>query len=207
MVASKNEDKVAEIESVLGTQGLVGEIVRDLAWPDVEESGATLEENALLKARNVVLATGIAALADDTGLEVDALGGRPGVQTARFAGPSATYQDNVTMLLRVMDGMWNRRAAFRTVVALIWPDGRELVAEGRLEGAIATAPRGRFGFGYDPIFEVDHRTLAQLPPESKNDLSHRARALRALVAQVSALDRETSLSDPSTQSGRLGPPG
>lgn len=184
VVASKNPDKVSEIESLLEGTGLVTEIVRGLDWADVEETGATLEDNAALKERAVVEATGLPVLADDTGLEVDALGGNPGVNTARFAGPSATYAENVARMLEVMAGSVDRSARFRTVVALGFPDGVEIVAEGVLEGRIAEEPRGAGGFGYDPVFEVDGRTLAEMTPEEKNELSHRARAIRALVEVV-----------------------
>ena len=187
VVASKNEDKVGEIEAVLVEQGLVGEIIRGLTWNDIEETGATLEENALLKARTVMAATGLPALADDTGLEVSSLGGAPGVQTARFAGPTATYNENVVKMLETMAGVSDRRATFRTVIALAWPDGNELTAEGQLEGTIATDPRGEFGFGYDPIFEVGQQTLGELEIEEKNKLSHRAQAVKALASQLRAL--------------------
>jgi XTP/dITP diphosphohydrolase len=184
VVASKNPDKVSEIESLLEGTGLVTEIVRGLEWDDVEETGSTLEENARLKARAVVEATGLPVLADDTGLEVDALGGEPGVNTARFAGESASYAENVTRMLQVMGGRDQRSARFRTVVALGFPDGVEIVAEGTLEGRITEEARGADGFGYDPVFEVDGKTLAEMTPEEKNALSHRARAIRALVEAV-----------------------
>lgn len=181
VIASKNLDKVAEIEQILVGAGVVGEVMRGLDWSDVDETGATLEENALLKARAVVIATGLPALADDTGLEVEALDGAPGVHTARFAGPNATYQDNVTKMLEVMAGVVDRDATFRTVMAVAWPDGREMVAEGSLDGRIASGARGRGGFGYDPIFAVEHKTLAEMSSEEKNQISHRARSLRALI--------------------------
>ncbi len=184
VVASKNPDKVREIEELLEPIGLVGEIVRGLDWPDIAETGETLEENALLKAHGVTDATGLPAIADDTGLEVDALGGAPGVRTARFAGPSATYADNVARMLDVMAGVDDRKARFRTVVALTFPDGVEVVANGALEGTITLEPRGAGGFGYDPIFEVDGRTLAEMGPEEKNELSHRSRAVRALATNL-----------------------
>ena len=180
-VASKNPDKLREIEELLAPTGLATEIVGGLDWPDVEETGETLTENALIKGRAVTEATGLPVLADDTGLEVDALGGEPGVRTARFAGPEASYADNVARLLEVMEGVTDRRARFRTVVALVFPSGEEIVAEGVLEGVITTEPRGSGGFGYDPVFEVEGRTLAEMPAEEKNRLSHRARAIRALV--------------------------
>lgn len=186
VVASKNPDKISEIEEVLRDTDLADEIVRGLDWPDVEETGATLAENALLKARAVVDATGLPALADDTGLEVSALDGAPGVHTARFAGSGARYEDNVAKLIEVLDGHSDRSARFRTVVALKFPDGVEIVSEGDLEGVIAQRPRGRRGFGYDPVFEVDGRTLAEMDVEEKNSLSHRARAIRALAENLGA---------------------
>lgn len=184
VVASKNPDKIAEIESVLGAAGLDVEIVRGLDWPDVDETEATLEANALLKARAVMTATGLPAVADDTGLEVDALGGAPGVVTGRYAGPEATYADNVARLLADLEGVADRRATFRTVVALVTPEGDEVVCEGRLPGHIARAPRGNFGFGYDPVFEIDGLTLGEMRTEQKNRVSHRARALRSLATMI-----------------------
>jgi XTP/dITP diphosphohydrolase len=184
VVASKNPDKIIEIESVLVRERLVDEIVRGLSWDDVHETEATLEGNALLKARAVASATGLPALADDTGLEVVALGGDPGVHTARFAGPQASYAENVEKMLALLDGVEDRRATFRSVVALVWPGGSELIAEGRLEGNIALEARGTFGFGYDPIFEVGGVTLAEIGPEAKATMSHRAMALRALAGML-----------------------
>jgi len=180
VIASKNPDKIREIEDVLEPMGLAEEIVRGLDWPDVEETGETLEENALIKAQAVVEATGLPSIADDTGLEVEALAGEPGVHTARFAGPDATYDDNVNRMLKIMDGVDNRAARFRTVVALVFPDGVENLAEGSVEGVITEIRRGSGGFGYDPVFEVNERTLAEMTAGEKNELSHRARALRAL---------------------------
>ena len=184
VVASKNQDKVREMEAVLLGLGLVGEIVTDLRWPDVEETESTLEGNALLKARAVATATGLPALADDTGLEVDALGGAPGVRSARYAAESASYADNVRALLDRLDGERHRSARFRTVMALVIPDGREIVAEGVLEGTIINEPRGDSGFGYDPVFDVDGRTLAEFGAKEKNAISHRGRALRALAQKL-----------------------
>lgn len=186
VVASKNPDKIAEIEEVLRGTNLTDEIVRDLDWPDVEETGSTLEENALLKGRVVVEATGLPVLSDDTGLEVDALDGAPGVHTARFAGPEGRYEDNVAKLLEAMKDRNDRSARFRTVVALVFPDGAEIVAEGSVEGVITERPRGERGFGYDPVFAVGGRTLAEMSLDEKNQLSHRARAIRALVEMVGA---------------------
>ncbi len=182
VVASHNPDKVVEIEEIL--DGLFGGLVRGLSWPEVVETGATLEENARLKARAVAGYSGLPSLADDTGLEVDALNGQPGVETARFSGPDATYQSNVDCLLEVLAGVDDRRARFRTVVVLAYPDGREIMAEGVLDGSIATSPRGSGGFGYDPIFEVAGRTLAEMDSKNKNMISHRSRAIRALAAAL-----------------------
>jgi XTP/dITP diphosphohydrolase len=184
VIASRNDDKVSEIESVLTHAGVADSVVRGLDWPEVEETGATLEENALLKARVVADVTGLPALGDDTGLEVTALGGRPGVRTARYAGESATYEDNYRKLLLEMSGIESREACFRTVVALVFPDGTEIVASGQVDGLIADEPRGSFGFGYDPVFEVAGKTLGEIPEEEKNQMSHRARALRSLLTEL-----------------------
>lgn len=185
VVASKNPDKIAEVESVLARLGIVGEIVRGLEWPDVDETEPTLEGNALLKARAVAEVTGFVAIADDTGLEVDALGGAPGVISARYAGPDATYQDNVDKLLAELNGVGERSARFRTVIAVIAPDGREWSAEGTVEGVITTVPRGTYGFGYDPVFEVDGRTLGEMSQSEKSRISHRARALESIAELLS----------------------
>lgn len=184
VVASKNPDKISEIEEILRSLSLTDEIVRGLDWPDIEETGRTLQENALIKARAVAEFTGLPVVADDTGLEVDGLGGGPGVKTARYAGPGASYEDNVVRLLASMEGVEDRTAQFRTVVALVMPDGVEVTAEGSVEGVITKERRGGGGFGYDPVFEVDGQTLAEMPAEDKNALSHRARALRALAASL-----------------------
>ena len=181
VVASKNADKVKEMETLLVGGQVIGEVVGGLDWPDVIEDAPTLEGNALLKARAVASATGLAAIADDTGLEVDALDGSPGVHTARFSGPHATYRSNVAALLSALEGVEDRTARFRTVVVAILEDGREVLAEGVLDGEITTAPSGSGGFGYDPIFAVGDRTLAEMGEEEKNRISHRARAIRALA--------------------------
>lgn len=184
VVASKNEDKLGEIEAVLLRLGLVTEIVVGLEWPDIEETEATLEGNALLKARAVAAATGLPSLADDTGLEVAALDGAPGVRSARLAGEQASYSDNVRALLIQLVGLADRSARFRTVMALVIPGRQEIVAEGVLEGTIIDEPRGDSGFGYDPIFDVGGRTLAELAAAEKNAISHRGRALRALADKL-----------------------
>ena len=186
VVASQNPDKIVEIEQVLAAAGLVGEIVTGLEWPEVIEDAPTLEGNALLKARSVCAATGLAAIADDTGLEVDALLGAPGVYTARFSGPGATYDTNVSALLSALDGVEERGAKFRTAVALVTPDGDEWTAIGELLGAITTERRGEGGFGYDPVFEVEGRTLSEIGVVEKNTISHRARAILALADLLQA---------------------
>jgi XTP/dITP diphosphohydrolase len=186
VVASKNPDKIAEVEEVLAELGLVREIVRGLEWPDVDETEPTLVGNALLKARAVRRATGLAAVADDTGLEVDALGGDPGVHTARYAGPAASYSDNVAKLLAEMEGVKRRSARFRTAVALVLESGTEVTVEGVVEGEITTERRGDGGFGYDPIFSVAGRTFAEMGNAEKHRVSHRALALRALAAALVA---------------------
>ncbi len=188
--ASANPDKVAEIAEVLG-DGVVL-LPRPASIPDVVEDAPTLEGNARLKAVALATATGRPALADDTGLEVDALGGAPGVRSARFAGEEATYGDNVAKLLGEMAGVaWpGRTARFRTVAMVGWPDGSTVQAEGLCEGAIATEPRGDQGFGYDPLFvpaEGDGRTFAEMTAEEKHAISHRGRAFRALAARLRPL--------------------
>ncbi|MFH1331383.1 MAG: RdgB/HAM1 family non-canonical purine NTP pyrophosphatase [Actinomycetota bacterium] len=182
VAATKNADKVREVRAVLALVAPGVELVEGADWPDVEESGDTLAKNALLKARAVAAATGLPALADDTGLEVVALGGAPGVLTARYAGPEAGYAANRRALLAALEGVADRRACFRTVVALVVPGGEEVLAEGVLEGQITTAERGSGGFGYDSVFEVAGQTLAEMGEDAKNRISHRARALYALAA-------------------------
>jgi XTP/dITP diphosphohydrolase len=156
------------------------------AAPDVEETGSTLEENARIKARALADAFGLRAVADDTGLEVDALNGAPGVYSARYAGERASYADNVVKLLGELEGVYPplRTARFTTVAIARGPDGREVVARGEVEGLIAALPRGGAGFGYDPVFvpvEGDGRSLAELTPDEKHAVSHRGRAFRALA--------------------------
>jgi XTP/dITP diphosphohydrolase len=184
VIASANRDKAAEMRRVL-TPLLDADLLdRPTDIPDVEETGDTLEENALLKARAVMEATGLPAIADDTGLEVVALGGAPGVYTARFAGEGASYADNVAKILRDLNGVADRRARFRAVAAVAFPDGRVLIAEGAMDGEISADPRGENGFGYDPVFipaEGDGRTFAEMSSDEKHATSHRGRSLRALA--------------------------
>ncbi len=185
VLATANPHKTEEMRAVLG--GLDVELLsRPAHVPDVEESDVTLEGNALLKARAIVAATGHAAIADDTGLFVEVLGGRPGVCSARYAGENATYDENVTKLLDELSDVDDaaRGAVFRTVVCVAYPSGASLCVQGALPGRITRERRGTNGFGYDPVFEPsdsDGRTLAELTPDEKNANSHRSRALRALV--------------------------
>ena len=189
VVASANPDKAREIRGLLGGVDGVELLPRPESVPEVEETGTTLVENARLKARALMEATGTAAVVDDTGLEVEALDGAPGVYSARFAGEHATYADNVSKLLRELAARGatapeRRRASFRTVALVAYPDGSELVADGEVRGTIAAAPRGDGGFGYDPVFVPDGgdgRSFAELTPEEKHALSHRGRAFRRLA--------------------------
>jgi XTP/dITP diphosphohydrolase len=184
VLASANPDKAAEIAAILDG---VEVLPRPAGVPDVEETGGTLEDNARLKAAALVAATGHAAVADDTGLEVIALGGAPGVFSARYAGEDATYADNVAKLLVALEGEVDRRARFRTVAIALLPDGREVVAEGVVEGRITTERWGSGGFGYDPVFAPygsDGRTFAQMTAAEKNAISHRGRAFRALAERL-----------------------
>jgi XTP/dITP diphosphohydrolase len=183
VLATANLDKAAEIAAILTGHELVS---RPDGVPNVDETERTLEGNALLKARALAEATGEPAVADDTGLEVDALGGAPGVFSARFAGAGASYADNVAKLLRELDGVApeKRTARFRTVAAVAWPDGRTLIADGAVDGVIEVEPRGVNGFGYDPLFvpdEGDGRTFAEMSSDEKHAVSHRGRAFRALA--------------------------
>ncbi len=186
-MASANPDKVAEIAELMAD---VAEILpRPADIPDVVEDQDTLVGNARLKAVAIATATGMPAIADDTGLEIDALDGAPGVYTARFAGENATYADNVAKTLQVLDGVptSERTARFRTVAILGYPDGREIIAEGVVEGQIALEASGADGFGYDPIFvpsESGGLTFAQMSSTDKHAISHRGRAFRSLKAQL-----------------------
>ena len=182
--ASANPHKVAEIVDLMG--GVVDLLPRPSDLGEVVEDAVTLEGNARLKAIAVCIATELAALADDTGLEVDALDGAPGVITARFAGEGATDAQNRQKMLVELEGIDvpQRTARFRTVALLRFPDGREIVAHGVCEGSIAVHEIGDRGFGYDALFipaDGDGRTFAQMTIDEKHELSHRGRAFRALA--------------------------
>ncbi|MDT8286367.1 MAG: RdgB/HAM1 family non-canonical purine NTP pyrophosphatase [Elusimicrobiales bacterium] len=192
VVATANRHKAAELSALLSLPGLEFVPLSDLpgAGP-VEEDGETLEQNALKKARAAAAAAGLWALADDTGLEVEALGGAPGVYSARYAGEACSYADNNAKLLRALDGVpaGARRAAFRCVMALCSPDGRAVTAEGRVPGRILEAPRGADGFGYDPLFLPDGSasSFAELSSEKKNSMSHRHAAVRNILPYLEKL--------------------
>lgn len=215
LLASRNPDKIREIKSILqlpvtwltaddcgaatgadrakgadsGTDSGTAKASR--VWPEVEETGSTFRENAVLKARSLASALGHPAVADDSGLEVRALGGQPGVRSARYAGPERDYAANNEKVLRELAGVSapERAARFVTVAAYATPDGTLVIAEGEVTGRIPEAPRGAGGFGYDPVFVPDgeSRTMAEMTAEEKNAVSHRGRAFRKLAALVGPL--------------------
>lgn len=183
VLGTGNAGKVEELRALLADLPYRLQPGADLDdVPDVKEDAETLAGNARKKALAFHKHTGLPALADDTGLEVDALNGRPGVHTARFAGPDATPEDNKRHLLDVLEGVEDRRARFRTVVALVEEDGTVYTFEGTCTGTITTEPHGDGGFGYDPLFRPDgsDQTFAEMSPEAKNEISHRRKALDAL---------------------------
>ncbi len=192
VVASANPDKAAEILAILREVPGLELVPRPTNVPDVEEDGATLFDNARLKARALVEATGLPAVADDTGLEVEALGGAPGVYSARYAGDHATYADNVAKLLDELRKVGaiepqRRSARFRCVALVAYPDGDDIWVAGEVAGHITAAPAGDAGFGYDPVFAPDGlggRTFAEMSPSEKHEMSHRGRAFRALAEHL-----------------------
>lgn len=188
-LASANQGKRREIAALLAPLGISVATAAELGFTeDVPETGSTFADNALIKARAVAQALGRPALADDSGLTVEALGGAPGVLSARYAGEGATDAQRNAKLLKEMEGVppERRGAAFVCVMACVRPDGATLTSEGRLEGRIALAPAGENGFGYDPVFELPERglTVAMLEPAEKNAISHRGRALAALAPRI-----------------------
>ena len=194
VLATRNQHKKQELVALLGDLHITIRTLDDFPEaPEVVEDGETCEANAMKKAVEIARYTGLPAVADDTGLEVDALGGRPGAFAARYAGEHASYEDNCRKLLRELRGVppAKRGARFVTVAAIAFPGGKTLSAKGVLEGVIAESAVGSNGFGYDPVFmlPVYHQTLAQLPPEVKNQISHRARAFaqaKTLLQQAMA---------------------
>jgi XTP/dITP diphosphohydrolase len=181
VLATRNQHKVEELVALLGDLGVTIRTLDEFPdAPDVVEDGDTCEANAVKKARAIAEFTGLPAVADDTGLEVDALGGRPGVYAARYAGENATYEDNCRKLLQDLMGVprEQRTARFLTIAAIALPSDGIRVAQGTLEGAIAEEASGTLGFGYDPVFLIPElgKTLAQLSADQKNRISHRAKA-------------------------------
>lgn len=192
VVATGNADKLAEIRALLDHLDVEVVAMSDLGVPSPPEDGDTFEANALIKARACVAATGLPAVADDSGLEVDALGGEPGVYSARYAGEDADDAANNAKLVAALDGVPadRRTARFVSAVAIVTADGREHVVRGTMEGRILEQPAGEHGFGYDPYFVSDAagdgRTNAQLSPDEKNALSHRGAAFQAILPIIEA---------------------
>ena len=199
VLATRNAKKLAELQRIM-TAAVPSVEVLGLAdvspYPEPAETEATFEENALIKARACFSATGQTALADDSGLTVDILNGMPGVRSARWAGPNASDQDNLDLLLRQLAdvGAERRTAAFVCAMALVWSDG-ETTRRGEVSGRLTDAPRGQNGFGYDPLFVPDGftQTTAELDPATKDQISHRGRAVRAIVEVLAALTRAGEL--------------
>jgi len=190
VLATRNPGKLRELDRILGSQIRLAGLQDFPGAPDVPETGATFEENALLKARAIAAHTGLAAVADDSGLCVDAMNGMPGVLSARWAGGHGDDQANLDLLLaQIADVPDARRGArFVCAAALVAPDGREWVVTGTVEGRLIRVPRGSGGFGYDPIFVPDGftQTTAEMTAEAKNAISHRGRAFRALAPFIAA---------------------
>ncbi|GAA2713741.1 MULTISPECIES: RdgB/HAM1 family non-canonical purine NTP pyrophosphatase [Streptomyces] len=194
VLATRNAGKITELRAILGAAGLDVELVGTDAYPDVpdvKETGVTFAENALLKAHALARATGLPAVADDSGLCVDVLGGAPGILSARWAGRHGDDRANLELLLAQLSDIADehRGAHFACAAALALPDGTERVVEGRLEGTLRRAPSGSGGFGYDPILQPldDTRTCAELTPQEKNAISHRGKAFRGLVPVIREL--------------------
>ena len=197
ILATGNQDKVREIRQILGEAPV--ELVSLAEFPDVtpaEEDGRSFEENALKKAISVWQQTGLAALADDSGLEVDALNGEPGVRSARFAGEGASYEDNNRKLLEKLRSVpqEKRKAAFVCVAAMVTPRGKMIIQRGEVRGRIIDEYRGEGGFGYDPVFYLpgEKKTMAEIGPDEKNKISHRAQAFNAMrkfILTLSARDK------------------
>ena len=187
VLASKNQKKLRELREILSAQGVEVVSEADVGVDvDVEETGTTFEENALLKARAVCEACGLPAVADDSGLCVDALGGAPGVYSARYGGPGLDDVGRYQLLLENMRGMLDRRCKFVSAICCCFPDGEVITARGECPGTLAYAPKGEDGFGYDPIFFLPERkkTFAELTAEEKNAISHRGRALEEFRSKL-----------------------
>ncbi len=194
LVATHNKGKLREYRELLRDLPVRLVYLDEVGiHEDVPETGSTFEENAVQKATAYARLSGLPTLADDSGLEVDALGGAPGVHSKRYAGPNASDEDRIRKLLAELDGVppEQRTARFRCVIAVATPEGEVITAHGTVEGVIAEAPRGHHGFGYDPVFYLPDRgcTMAELPPEEKNRISHRARAAQAIKPRLVAFIR------------------
>ena len=186
VLATQNADKIKELCAIFAEFSVQVLTMEDFSgFPNVEETGKTLAENALLKAQSIHKFTAMPAIADDTGLEVDALCGAPGIYSARYAGEDATYADNVNKLLREMKNIKNRASRFATVTAFV-DSKREIIARGEIQGTICEIPKGEAGFGYDPVFFVPavNKTFAEMSAAEKNLISHRSLSLRALIEKL-----------------------
>lgn len=191
-IATNNQHKLQEIRAILGDSFEELLSLKDLGIDvDVEETGTTLEENALIKARAILALSGIATLADDTGLMVDALNGAPGVYSARYAGEEHNDAKNRALLLKNLNGVKDRSAHFATVIALCYPNGKTLTASGRVNGEILLSERGTEGFGYDSLFFSTElgKTFAEATQAEKDSVSHRGRALRAMLELVKSQEK------------------
>ena len=191
VIATRNRHKAVELQTLLRLSGCdvacLDEVDPHGNIPEVEETGTSFEENAFLKARTIAKITGLPSVADDTGLEVDALGGAPGIFSARYAGESCTYEDNVKKLLSELSGIATDRWTARFITVAVYVDKEtELSAEGVVEGVITEKPEGFGGFGYDPVFSVldMKKTYAELSDEEKNRVSHRGKAIRSLIKKL-----------------------
>ncbi len=187
--ASTNKGKIKEIGQLLSPTGITVLSLADIGYAgEIEETGATFEENARIKAAAVCAFSGLPCVADDSGICIDALDGAPGVLSARYLGEDTPYEvKNRLILEQLKDTAANRRTArYECSVCCVFPDGGEIVTHGICEGAISYAPKGQNGFGYDPIFLVDGKTMAELTDEEKNRISHRAKAVKAFVQQLTA---------------------
>ncbi|MFW6070749.1 MAG: RdgB/HAM1 family non-canonical purine NTP pyrophosphatase [Candidatus Bipolaricaulota bacterium] len=196
LLGTKNPGKVEEASEILAVVDEELELLsyRDIDFPDVEETGGTYAANSLKKARVISQETGLPVLSDDSGLEVSALNGAPGPRSARFAGPDASDEQNLSLLLRRLEGLKQRDARFVTVATLYVSSQERYTARGVLEGKITRSPEGDSGFGYDPVFvpEGSEKTLAQLGEEKKNEISHRRRALEKIKDELKAVLRKSS---------------
>ena len=193
IAATNNKGKVKEIKSIFGTLGVEVLSLYDEGLDiEVEETGDTFEKNALIKARAVAMLTDDIVIADDSGLCIDALDGKPGVYSARYAGENASDADKINKVLSEMEGKTDRRASFMTSMAVVLPDGTELVTMGEVKGQILHEPVGDNGFGYDPIFRSDEleKSFAQATDEEKNSVSHRGRALKAMYEKLKDIIEE-----------------